>query len=249
MGRGVFMFKKRKRRVIWIHYVSKMKFVYFLLVLALVTGILVKGFPIVKTWTGSSPPLSDQTIVIDPGHGGFDRGAVNEDGVFEKNINLTISSYLRDFLQQAGAMVVMTRESDVDLSGNAIKNKKTIDLNNRVNIAKEGHANLLVSIHLNSFGAKWQGAQTFYHLKSEESKRLASLIQNEFQTNLNTDRKALTGDLFILRSTNLPAVLVEAGFLSNPEESKILQRKDYQMKVAESIYLGILRFYDEEEVG
>ncbi|NDI37025.1 N-acetylmuramoyl-L-alanine amidase CwlD [Chengkuizengella sediminis] len=243
------MFKGKIREVIRDLRISKLFFILLLLVITI--SILYKSYPKVLTWTGSSSSLSGQTIAIDPGHGGFDVGAVSKDGsLLEKTVNLSISLYLRDYLQEAGAFVIMTRETDADLKGNATKNKKRIDFNNRLKLINESDANLLVSIHLNSIpSSQWYGAQTFYHSKSEESQRLAKLLQDEFKTNLNTTREVLTKDVLImLKSTNITSALVEAGFLSNPEELELLKSKEYQLKVAESIYHAILRYYDGDQV-
>ncbi|MDP5276916.1 N-acetylmuramoyl-L-alanine amidase CwlD [Chengkuizengella axinellae] len=246
------MFKNIKSNIIRIFRFKKLHITFVLLLLVSVVAILYVGYPAVKTWTSSFSPLSGQVIALDPGHGGFDVGAVSEDGsLLEKTISLDISLYLRDYLQQAGAFVVMTRESDVDLKGDATKNKKRTDFNNRLKLINESDADLIVSVHLNSIGSsRWSGAQTFYHSKSEDSQRLAKLIQDEFKSNLNTEREALTKDaLIMLKNTNMPGALVEVGFLSNPEEARLLAMKEYQLKIAESIYHAILRYFDGDLAG
>ncbi|NBI30385.1 N-acetylmuramoyl-L-alanine amidase CwlD [Chengkuizengella marina] len=244
------MFKNIIRDVIKVHLQGKLR-LFILLLLGITISILYISYPAVLTWTEGSSSLSGQIIAIDPGHGGFDGGAVSKDGsLHEKTVNLNISLYLRDYLQEAGAFVIMTREEDVDLTGNATKNKKRIDFNNRLKVINESDADLLLSIHLNSIpSSRWYGAQTFYHSKSEESERLAKLIQDEFKNNLNTTREALTEDVLImLKNTNVTSALVEAGFLSNPGELELLKSKEYQLKVAESIYHALLRYFDGDEV-
>ncbi|MCF6095281.1 N-acetylmuramoyl-L-alanine amidase CwlD [Microaerobacter geothermalis] len=197
-------------------------------------------------------PLSGVVIAIDPGHGGPDGGAVSKNGLVEKDVTLPISFYLRDFLQEAGALVIMTREADTDLASENTKGlsrRKTEDLHNRARIIKDKAADLLISIHLNSFPSqRWYGAQTFYHPGRKENGILAYLIQDEIRRTLqNTTRKAKRkSDVFLLKSSEIPAVLVEVGFLSNPREANLLSKEQYQKKVALSIYQGILRYYSGE---
>ncbi|NPV27029.1 MAG: N-acetylmuramoyl-L-alanine amidase CwlD [Firmicutes bacterium] len=195
--------------------------------------------------------VANKVIVIDPGHGGIDPGAVGPGGGLEKDIALAISKRLALTLSQAGAAVIMTRETDQDLSDantGSLLERKREDLARRVAIANERNADLFISIHVNKFpGSKWRGAQTFYHLESENSRRLAVAIQTELVHNLkNTDRKAKGDAFYIMRNTEMPAVTVEVGFISNPEEEQLLQDPLYQSKVAWAIYAGIVRYYSEE---
>lgn len=198
-------------------------------------------------------PLSGEVIVIDPGHGGVDGGAVSKDGLVEKEITLKISIFLRDYLQEAGAYVVMTREEDTDLAGSEtekISKRKAEDLMNRVHLIKAKHANAVISIHLNAFPqSRFSGAQTFYHPSRKENKRLASFIQQSLIQQLeNTDRlPKQKGDVFLLNESPVPTTLVEVGFLSNPQEAKLLRDEDYQRKVAAAIYYGIIGFYSDQQ--
>ena len=197
-------------------------------------------------------PLSGQIIVIDPGHGGRDGGAVSRSGLVEKEITLAISLYLRDLLEASGALVIMTRESDQELASEEARllgRRKKEDLLNRVKIINREYADLFVSIHLNSVPSpKWRGAQTFYNPKWPESERLAQFIQEELIRNLeNTHRLPKKNqDIFILRTSHIPGVLIEVGFLSHPEEAALLGQEEYQKKVAFAIYTGILRYYSNE---
>lgn len=197
-----------------------------------------------STW---NLPLSGKVVVIDPGHGGLDGGASSREGLVEKEITLEIGLYLRDLLQEAGALVVMTRETDIELSTPEDKKqgrRKAADLKNRVHLINDSEGDYLVSIHLNSIGSsRWRGAQTFYNPQMPENQEIAWLIQDEIKRNLeNTDREAKKNqDIFILRNAKIPSVLVEAGFLSNSSEAHLLGTEEYQKKVAASIYQGILR--------
>lgn len=224
-----------------------------LCVLSLFTALLIYGatqFFVHTPATGL--PLSGQIIVIDPGHGGRDGGAVSRSGLVEKEVTLSISFYLRDLLEAAGAMVIMTREGDQELASEEARHqgrRKKEDLANRVKIINGEYVDLFVSIHLNSVPSpKWSGAQTFYNPKWPESERLASFIQEELIRNLENTRRLpkKNQEIFILRASKIPGVLIETGFLSNPEEAALLGQKEYQKKVAFAIYTGILRYYSDE---
>lgn len=196
-------------------------------------------------------PLAGQIIVIDPGHGGPDGGASSKEGLVEKDVSLAIAIYLRDFLEQGGAMVKMTRETDIELSTPEAKRqgrRKREDLKNRVHFINEAEADMFISIHLNAIDSpRWRGAQTFYHPQDTSSEQLAKAIQAELIRNLeNTDRQAKKSqDIFMLRNAKIPGALVEVGFLSNPDEAALLSTAEYQKSVAASIYTGILLYIDE----
>lgn len=204
-----------------------------------------------KTW---SYPLAGKTIVIDPGHGGLDGGAVGAEGTNEKEIALVVSKKLRDYLQQAGALVYLTREKDEDLADENTKGlskRKSEDIRNRLGFVNGKNADLFLSIHLNAIPSpRWSGAQTFYYPKMDESRHLAKMIQAEIIRNLeNTDRAALSiNSMYLLKHADIPSALVEIGFLSNEHERDQLKQKDYQHQMAASIYEGVLRYVTEDEV-
>ncbi|QMV44969.1 N-acetylmuramoyl-L-alanine amidase CwlD [Cohnella cholangitidis] len=214
--------------------------------------VFLSEIPSSRTWSHWSLPLSGKVIVLDAGHGGADGGAVSRDGIIEKDLNLAIVLYLRDYLQQAGALVHLTREGDYDLAlpetkGNS--RRKTEDLLQRADRARKQQADLAISIHMNSIPSpRWSGAQTFYSTKNEEGKRLASIIQAELRDMLgNTQRIAKKADtIYLLKTLNMPTALVEVGFLSHPEEASLLADEEYQRKVAASIYRGVLRYTSGE---
>lgn len=197
-------------------------------------------------------PLSGKVIVVDPGHGGVDGGAVGQDEIVEKEIALEIALMLREYLQGSGAFVIMTRETDRDLAPEGLRGysrRKTQDLHKRLEIINVPDRDLFVSIHLNAVpSSRWRGAQTFFNPANEESQKLSRFIQDELRKNLgNTDRyaKKLT-HVFLLKEAKIPGAIVEVGFLSNPEEAQLLSQKDYQNKIAISIYRGILRYFTNE---
>lgn len=195
----------------------------------------------------------NKVIVIDAGHGGIDGGAVGKNGTIESQVNLEIALRVRKLLEQDGAIVLLTRDEDVGLysENGTIRNKKNEDLRNRKKLRNESNADIFVSIHMNSFSeSKYYGAQTFYPKNSEESKRLAELIQEELVRVIDNGNNRVAkqkNDIYLLKDCSIPTALVECGFLSNPREEKLFQEEKYQEKVAWSIYIGILRYFGEKE--
>ncbi|MGO4499959.1 N-acetylmuramoyl-L-alanine amidase CwlD [Paenibacillus sp. 2RAB27] len=250
------MRKRKKRLVVWLTFHSSLKLLLSAMLVALVVFIYAYELPTTKTWSDWTLPLSGKTIALDAGHGGPDGGAESKDGIIEKDINLAITLWLRDYLQQAGAIVVLTRETDTDLAESGTKGyskRKTQDLHNRADLIQNNNADMFLSIHLNSIPSdKWRGAQTFYYLNNPDNPNLAALIQSELRRNLeNTDRVAKMADktVYLLKTLKIPSALVEVGFLSNPEEAKLLADENYQKMLAASVYQGILRYYAGEKVG
>jgi N-acetylmuramoyl-L-alanine amidase len=195
-------------------------------------------------------PLNGQVIVLDAGHGGVDPGAVSDLGVLEKEITLQVAFKLRDYLSQAGAHVIMVREDDRDLADEDTKGysrRKVQDLKERARIIRESDASIFISLHCNAIpSSKWSGAQTFFDTEHEESKLLAEKIQEALGETVETDRTVKKReDLYLLKHADKPGALVELGFLSNPEETALMQDSKYQKKLALSIYKGILSFYAE----
>lgn len=208
--------------------------------------------PLNSMWKTWSLPLTGKRIVLDAGHGGPDGGAEGRDGTKEKDITLQVVKYLRDYLQQAGALVYLTRETDEDLADSDIKGlsrRKSQDIRRRLDIIHDKKADFFLTIHLNAMASsKWRGAQTFYYPKFAESAHLARMIQSEIIYNLqNTSREALTiNNVYLLKEAEVPGALVEIGFLSNEEERELLKQEEYQLQMANSIYEGILRYVTEE---
>ncbi len=190
--------------------------------------------------------IASKVIIIDPGHGGFDPGRPGVNGKDEKELNLEIALKLRNYLEQAGAIVIMTRYTDDDVDGMDGVKHKSKDMVERKKIAQGG--DILVSIHQNSFTQQSvRGAQTFYNKSSEKGKLLAELIQSSIKeyTDPSNKRSAKSNlNYYVLKATQLPAVIVECGFLTNPEEEKNLNDEVYQDKIAWSIYLGIVKYFE-----
>lgn len=216
---------------------------------------LILSFKFVEddSWDSWNLPLSGKVIILDAGHGGMDGGA-NVQDVMEKEIALSVTLKVRDYLQEQGAIVLLTREKDVDLAledTKGIRNRKQEDLRNRVEMINGSEADLFLTIHLNSFPqASSKGAQTFYTKRFEENEQVAKFIQTEIIRNLeNTKRDAKTiNHVYLMNYAKKPGALVEIGFLSNTEERERLMSAKYQEKIASSIYMGILRYYTEKKL-
>ncbi|ABO65527.1 MULTISPECIES: N-acetylmuramoyl-L-alanine amidase CwlD [Geobacillus] len=227
----------------------------WLVAVAAITILGVLLFPsLFSDLTSTKPwnlPLSGRIIVLDPGHGGPDGGAVGGE-VVEKEIALNVAKKLRDYLQQQGALVLMTRETDRDLASPSTRGysrRKTEDLRERTTFINKSDADLFISIHLNAIPSpRWRGAQTFYYGSLIENERLAKFIQAELRRNLeNTHRVAKMIDtVYLLKHAKKPGALVEIGFLSNPDERELLASDHYQTQLAASIYKGVLRYFSNE---
>ncbi|MBY0202017.1 N-acetylmuramoyl-L-alanine amidase CwlD [Paenibacillus polysaccharolyticus] len=241
-----------KHLVVWVRLKTVKRVMLSLCLLAMFVAVVSYEMPSAKTSGYWSLPLAGKVIAIDAGHGGPDGGAVSRQGVIEKDINLSIALYVRDYLQQAGALVVMTREIDKDLADEGTRGysrRKTEDLKQRVRQIEDKQADLFISIHMNSVPSnRWSGAQVFYTPNHPDNEGLANLLQAEMIRNLeNTDRIAKTvSTVYLLQALKIPSALVEVGFLSHPEEARLLAEETYQRKVAASIYNGILRYASGE---
>lgn len=217
-----------------------------ILCMGILGGLLVRG--------GTQPPdsvipeptavpgnLAGRIILVDPGHGGTDGGARAQDsGIWEKEINLQTAQALRLALENAGAQVIMTRETDSQFS-----EKKRADLTARLELAREGGADMLLSIHMNEYRSrKESGPQVFYRAGQEQSRLLAGALQDALIAMLAPSRKraAMAGDYFML-SLDIPSVLIECGFLSNAAEEKLLLSTEYQQKIAQAICQGVEEYY------
>ena len=193
---------------------------------------------------------NNKIIVIDPGHGGIDGGAKSEGGVIEKDINLSISLKTKDALESKGYKVIMTRSEDVGLytEGKKVREKKIEDLGNRVKIKKENKCDAFISIHQNMFPQKnCRGAQV-WSANNEPSQKLGKIIQQKFKEevdqNNKREAKVAKKEYKILNDGYEGAsVIVECGFLSNPEECELLGKEDYQNKIANTLANAIDEYF------
>lgn len=186
-----------------------------------------------------------KTVVIDPGHGGMDGGKIGTGGEVEKEINLQISGKLKTLLEQNGITVIMTRENDEGLYDEDEPNKKQQDMKRRCELINSTKPEMVISVHQNSYTeASVRGPQVFYYENSAEAKEIAAVLQTSLNELLEIQRPReikANDSYYILRKTERPTVIVECGFLSNPEEAALLSTAAYQQRVAEAICAGVLQ--------
>lgn len=190
------------------------------------------------------------TVIVDAGHGGEDGGATSSSGVLESHLNLQIALRMEQLLALCGVEPMMIRESDVSVytgSCNTISEKKVSDLKNRVRMVNAVPNGLLVSIHQNHFSqSRYSGAQVFY-AETDGSRALAQEVQNELRTVLNSsNRREIkeASSVYLMQHINCTGILVECGFLSNPEEAYLLQMDGYQKKLACAVCSAISRYLE-----
>ncbi len=190
----------------------------------------------------------DIVVVLDAGHGGEDGGAVNSNGIVEADLNLQITLKLKDILNLNGFHTIMTRTDDRDLSDKSldtISKRKKSDMRKRLEIYNSDIHNVAISIHQNMFPAtSCKGSQVFYSTKAPTAKTLADSITASVVGTLQPDNqrisKPTTGSIFLLDNADIPAVIVECGFLSNEEEVLSLCDIEYQKKFSYCIFRGFI---------
>ena len=188
--------------------------------------------------------ISGKTIVLDPGHGGSDPGAIGPTGLQEKQVTLPIAEYLKSILEAKGAKVILTRTTDVDVYG---PHASGVDeLQARVNVANANRADAFISIHINSFSnPNVGGIATYYFDGSEQSKKLASAVQGQIaeHSGFNGDRGIQPGNLYVLRHSLMPSILVELGFISNPKEEGHLKETSTRQEFANELAKGLELYF------
>ena len=218
------------------------------MVLFLLMGAIVASYKL-SEWTSdvvkdkvAAMDSDEPVIVIDPGHGGEDPGKVGVNDILEKDINLQISMKVRDLLEEVGITVVMTREDD------KVPDRKKEDLGNRVELINKTRPTLALCIHQNSYTTPdIFGAQVFYHTKTEEAEDVATLVQESMRAiDPNNKREIKENDTYyMLKFTEVPTIIVECGFLTNPEEAAKLTTEEYQEEIAFAICEGIVKWLDK----
>ncbi len=224
------------------------------MILVIRRGIIVLGFALILILIVMH--LADQGItvmsfnhenlkcvIIDPGHGTPDGGAVSKKGTIESTLNLEIAKKLSQELEERGFKVIMTRNDE-----NGLDKKKKTDMNMRLEIMKNEPADMFVSIHINKFHqSKYRGAEILYSPKFIQSTLLAQLIMDEIHKidpiNQTRGIKESESSLYLMKNSTIPAVIVECGFLSNPEEEKLLLDDTYRTRLAVAICDGIVEYY------
>ena len=188
--------------------------------------------------------IGGKIIVLDPGHGGSDPGAIGPTGLQEKQVTLPIAEYLKSILEAKGAKVILTRTTDVDVYG---PHASGVDeLQARVNVANGNQADAFISIHINSFSnPNVGGIATYYFDGSDQSKKLASSVQEQIaeHSGFNGDRGIQPGNLYVLRHSLMPSILVELGFISNPKEEGNLKESETQKDFANELAKGLELYF------
>ena len=198
--------------------------------------------------------IPDTYIVVDAGHGGMDGGAVGDGGTLEKEINLKVAQKLKTLLEAGGANVKMTRDADVSIHdeyAKTVREQKRSDLSKRRDMAIDEKTDMFISVHMNKFEqSKYRGAQIFY-ADNDKSRILADKIRERIipvsEKSDGREIKPAYSTMYILNGTQNPAVIVECGFLSNPDEEKLLNDEEYQQKIAKAIYDGICDYITEDK--
>lgn len=233
--------------------VFTVKFVIFIAAFLLCAVLLWTAAERLNTKSAVNEVEPRRVIVIDPGHGGMDGGAVGISGSIEKDINFSVALRLADLLKLCGVDHIMTRSDDIMLelegtSGTA----KGRDIKSRVMIANEDPDNILVSIHTNSYPIeKYSGFQVFYSRNAPESRMMAEAVQQSCRSYLqpSNDReiKEASAAIYLMHHVENPAILVECGFISNTAEEALLRENEYQTSVAATICAGLLEHLSVKE--
>lgn len=218
----------------------KIELAVLLLILA---GLLTLSKNLQKYVSSGNVASSNKVIVLDSGHGGDDPGKIGVNQAKEKDVNLKIAKKVKKQLKKEGWKVVMTREEDVMLGDAEKGNRKIHDMKARVELINKTMPVMAVSIHQNSYQeAEIHGAQVFYYSHSEDGKRMAETMQKALlMADEDNTRQAKANDTYyLLKRTEVPTIIVECGFLSNPQEAEKLTEDGYQKKIAQAITSGII---------
>ncbi|HBL41210.1 MAG TPA: hypothetical protein DDY98_06430 [Ruminococcaceae bacterium] len=220
-------------------------------------GIVVAGCVIVFQPQKNDAAMSDFhldgfSVILDAGHGGEDGGTSAADGTLEKTINLQIAEKLEPMLNACGYQTIMLRESDSLIGDNSlptVRQRKVSDIRRRLSAVELNPDSLLISIHQNHFSApQYSGAQVFYSGNHPQSRLLAECIQEKIVSRIqpqNTREIKKSGsNIYLLYHCQTPAVMVECGFLSNPQEADLLKNEEYQKEMAFAVLCGILKYLE-----
>lgn len=226
----------------------------YVVVIAVFLGVTTAGNRAITVVSEAIPVPRSHCIIIDPGHGGEDGGAVSVSGLPESSYNLDISLRLNDLFCLMGYDTKMLRTTDCSVytQGSSLAEKKVSDLKERVRVVNNTENGILISIHQNNFSDnRYSGAQVFFG-KHSDSKALALEIQERLVQTLNkgSNRKIKSADgIYLMQHVECPAVLVECGFLSNPQEEALLRSAEYQKKLSCVIAVATLEFLDRNDIG
>jgi len=235
------------------HYkkgLSIVKFVAVILTVILISNVFSGIYVSSEEYKETLSEITEKsTVIIDAGHGGEDCGAIGVSGIYEKDLNLKIAAELGNILSENGFAVVHTRTKDALLyteEENIYGMRKISDLKNRCKIGAEYPNAIYISIHMNSYkSANCTGLQVYYSQNNNSSMALATCIQQNVKSKLQPDnnRQIKVGKgIYLLENLSNPAILVECGFLTNPEECEKLSKKQYQKQLSFAIFCGIIDY-------
>ena len=229
-------------------------------VLIVLTILIATSIGVVTKYYGSDLILAsadgieyEKIIIIDPGHGGEDPGAVGVNGKYEKDLNLEISLEIGKIFEEKGYVVIYTRTDDRMLyteEENVKGIRKISDLKNRCKVAERYPEAVFLSVHMNSFGSsRYSGLQVYYSTENDNSLTLANKIQSKVKSEVQPENNRTTKKgkgMYVLENIRNCAVLVECGFLTNEEECEKLSKKEYQKELSFSIVCGIIEYIEEK---
>ncbi len=221
-----------------------------LIVMVLLLAALLAAGRHLETFVSADKAEADkEVIVVDCGHGENDPGKIGVNGALEKDINLTVGKLVKERLKKAGYEVAMTRTEDKMLAPEDSTNRKAQDMKARVAFINEAKPVIAVSVHQNSYHEPdVSGAQVFYYSHSTEGEEAAKIMQEAFlSVDPENTRQAKANDsYYILKRTEVPTIIVECGFLSNPEEAELLTDEEYQKKIADAITAGVEKYLESK---
>ena len=222
---------------------SKPPKVYFALAILIAIQLALTTFLCFSMLSKTSDALVDFTVVIDAGHGGVDGGVVGASGSKESDLNLSYSKALGDAFVRRGFNVVYTRKGKGGLYGVATKGFKMRDMESRRQTIASSGADLVVSIHMNTYSdPNRSGPQVFFQKDNADGQMLANSIQSVLNKFTGNSHQALAGDFYVCRTAQVPAVIVECGFLSNPTEEQKLLDQAYRNALVEEIFVGVMMY-------
>lgn len=206
---------------------------------AFLFGLIGLGFFAGTEWAGPVGTKPLPLIMIDPGHGGIDGGCGDHGDILEKAVNLSVAQRLQRRLERLRLPVALTRTDDQRLA-----RTHQLDMRARMQKARAAKARVLICLHADwSANDNRKGPRVYYHQTSKPSSFLAQCLQDELNALAGSSHRALpSSKLYVIREAGCPAVLVEMGFLSNPDEKKRLADPAYQEAVAEAIQVGLLQY-------
>jgi len=199
-----------------------------------------------RSQSSAAPGIDGKRIVLDPGHGGSDTGAIGPTGVTEKSIALRIAKRLKVLLEAEGAEVILTRTEDTEVSPKKAQATDVEELQARCDIANQNSADIFLSIHLDAFsGPEAHGTTGYYYeMGSADSRRLADCIKRGVLRRLGTfDRGTKPCAFYVCRHTDMPATLLETAFVSNPREEQMMNSEEGVENAAQGIATGIAEYF------